>query len=133
MRLPVVLVLLAACASDVPPSGPCSRPDGLWLIQLTERAGGSCGALPDQLVQLGQDVEQTACGDSQRTWADDSCSFQSTQRECSTDQGTAVSNQLMTMHQTDANTWAGIVDIDARHVPDGRTCRSAYDAIATKR
>ena len=126
--------LLAAACSNLDPGGgsgtSCATRSGTYLAHFVERAGGSCGALPDQLV--GDNAVDTMCTGKADT-SSDQCSS-TIDVTCA-----GVTNQPYT--EKGSGTWAadgttGTAELTYVLYGDGgdspATCTSTYDVTYTK-
>jgi hypothetical protein len=126
--------LLAAACSNLDPAGgggtSCATRSGNYLAHFVERAGGSCGALPDQLV--GDSAVDTMCTGSANNAADQCTS--SIDATCAGVTGAPYTEK-------GSGTWAsdgltGTATLTYVLYGDGAdspaTCTSTYDVTYTK-
>jgi hypothetical protein len=106
-------------------ANPCATPNSTYLETLTEQAGGTCGAVPSQVINVNADgtialptsitcasATQTGC-----TARDSGCTF--------SNQGISFSETFETTFASDGSSAMGILTLSG--MGNGESCSSTYD------
>jgi hypothetical protein len=132
----LVALAVAGCGSDSnsdPPAqtGPCTDVSGSYLIHYAQRAGGTCGAIPDYVwaaVPGGASMSGVGCTGADQLSAD-KCT-ETADVTCVV--GDVTVNIRGTLHYTvDASSASGVFGI-AKSNTAGQSCSGTFDITYTR-
>ena len=118
-----------ASASATRSDGTCAAPEGSYLIQMTERAGGTCGDIGEVITVVGADanagtIDIDEC-ENHTTWSENGCRL-TLDYACPTSPGVVTSQRGTLTWNASATRASGVVafTVSGR----GIYCSSTYNA-----
>jgi len=132
VTLTVLALLLAACSSDdgdtqaLQGLNPCATEGALYKQRCIERPGGTCGVIPDTLIDTNNEAQVT--GDSRcETVTEDGCNVRASGCRSSAD-GCTLYQTWETSFAEDGSHATVILAVDIS-CSDGSSCSSMYDCM----
>lgn len=108
--------------------GTCAAPEGSYLIQMSERANGTCGDLPEVIVTVGGEASGGSGGASDceyhSTWSENGCRLM-LDYTCETSPGVLYTQKGTLTWNASGSRATGIVNVSLR---GDLSCFSAYNA-----
>lgn len=124
-------IILVACSGAPEAPDRCAAPTGSYLVTMHERAGGTCGRMPEQVVIMGGEVDGDGDGDTsgcvnKSTYSETGCRLQ-VDTSCP-DPTTGALVSLRGSLSWDASGGYATGVLGMRIQDYGGTCLSTYDA-----
>lgn len=124
----LAFLVLASCASTTtapPPNkaNPCATPGATYGLSWTERSGGTCGPISDQILIVGKDGTLPGTPLACRASTQTGCRAQESDCTSSTSQCHFTSDETFT---SDGSSATGFITISCPN------CVSTYSASATR-
>jgi hypothetical protein len=132
----IVILLLAACSSNTSggpaneQANPCATPGATYLMSFSEEAGGTCGPVSSQIININSDgTISTPSSVSCANVTQDGCTAKDTDCTETVNGGTATVTTDVTF-SSDGSSASGLETLTV--TSNGQSCTSTYQVSATR-
>lgn len=130
-----IVVLLAGCSGG-DKAAPCDLAHriGTYVEHVVERAGGSCGIIPDQVVRTDNPggLPPGCTKDAADSASSDRCNYDRSYTCVTTNPDAATSVVATTTEHNGGATLTGVLSLTIRDGAGAFVCSSAYDVTFTR-
>jgi hypothetical protein len=128
MKNAILVLVLVACGGP-PKANPCATKGATYVQRFVERANGTCGPIPDTIVNITADGEVAGARLDCESMTQDGCTARNAGCKTTTDGITCTGTSSVTF-AADGSTSSGLITTNCSG--NGLACVSTYDVSAVR-